>query len=180
MIKEGQRIYSTLLSHTHPHEFQAVTSDPYLQTISCPAFTMNSPFCAPFLQEVVLSAILPSQESNPSPFFKPAPNEMVMDALAKVSFIKESCRPLIAKHMIAENYDIALRNACFHGEYAVINFLVEHIPDLNLNGQSKDGSTAIDYLEKHTPDDADICATKSRLRDLGALTQVQLLQNSLT
>lgn len=178
MIKEGQGIYATLLNHTHPDEFQAATSDPNFKTISCPAFAMESPLRDQFLQEVVLSDMLPSQDNNAFSFFKSEHNKIVMRALPNVFFKRESCRPLIAKHMLAENYDIALRNACLHGECSVIIFLVNHIPALNLNGQSTDGSTALDYLEKHHSDNVDICTIKSHLRDLGALTQAQLLQNS--
>lgn len=176
MIKEGQDIYSKLLRHRGPNMFSAVTSDPYLKTISCPPYEIQSALCDTFLSDVVLKECLPSIETCNATLFNPAANQEIIDKFGEVSFHNPQCRSIIAKHISAENYGIALRNACLYREYAVIHFLLDNIPDLDLNGQSKDGNTALDWLEKHGTD-ADINAVKSRLIELGALSKNQIAQS---
>ena len=178
MIKEGQRIFANLRNHSDLRDFPAITSDLYFQTISCPGCAIDSQLCNQFLQEVVLIDSLPFQESHPSPFFKPDPNSALMTALEHLTFKHEPCRPILTKHIAASNYEIALRNACFYGECAAIRCLIDNLPTLNLNGQSKDGSTALDYLDQLAPEDPNICAIKSRLRGLGALTKAELPQKT--
>ena len=177
MIKEGQRIYLSLRRHTNPIEFQAVTTDSYFQTIICPPYDIGSALCDVFLHDIVLKDSLPQQDTHPSAFFKPASNQKIIDAFTQLQLKNEACRPLISKHVITENYETALRNACFHRELAAIHFLLAFFPSLNLNGQSKNGNTALDWLNQHAPDD-ELDAVLARLGGLGALTQEKLLKKS--
>lgn len=121
--------------------------------------------------------VYPNKTPTPLLFFKPASNQKIIDAFTQLQLKNEACRPLISKHVITENYETALRNACFHRELAAIHFLLAFFPSLNLNGQSKNGNTALDWLNQHAPDD-ELDAVLARLGGLGALTQEKLLKKS--
>lgn len=174
MIKEGQDIYTNLVRHRDPNMFYVVTSDPYFKTISCPPYEIHSALYDTFLSDVVLKESTPSIETCNTTFFNPAANQKIIDKFQTTPFNNPQCRALIAKHINAEKYGTALRNVCLHREYAAIHFLLDNIPHLDLNGQSKDGNTALDWLETHEENE-EIVAIKSRLIELGGLTKSQIV-----
>lgn len=172
MIKEGQRIYSNLLTHRDLTPFLACTTDSYFETITCPLYDIGSHLTEVFLHEVALKESLLTTNHCHAALYTPAPNQEMIDKFSAIELANPECRPMFIKHISAKNYDVALRNACLHRECKTIDFLLDNCPDMDLNGTSKNGNTALDWLEQHE-ENVEIKAVKSRLVVLGAIAKNQ-------
>lgn len=125
MIKDGQAIYQQLINNTLSTEFEIITNEniDILQSIKCPPHDLKQP--------VLLDS-----------FFNSIINRQQVYGLSKAT----AQRFFSSKN----DFSCALRNACNKRELSIIKELLESNKKIELNQQSSNGNTALDWLDMST------------------------------
>lgn len=184
MIQEGQRIYLELLQHTDPEAFCFTTSEshPSLQKITCFAYDLGLPeLVAEFGEKIICRHHPQISDRYQSGLFahRPNPYQSYIDQCKQLSDSTLATHRKILTIVENHQFSTALRNACWFGADALIEFFLEHRFVLNIEineKSSSNGNTALDWFDAHmtTINQKDRSKIREKLCQAGALNQHNL------
>ncbi|MFI4919719.1 MAG: Fic family protein [Legionellales bacterium] len=176
MVKEGQAIYESLLVHQDPNQFVIHTKDeiiPQLKSFSCPGVSLdNQKIYEDFVQFVLntkTSGVRDSAQlqcpvvihsnSNPYAFVLHDKIEELTTDQVLLKTIKDGA------------YGLALRRACAFNAPCLVKIIIQFKEELELdiNQQSTNGNTALDWFDLKTVDSIEKSEVRTLLVNFGAV-----------